>query len=89
MNETKDTVVIGVSDLDFNIKSILFDSMFKEVAKSYNGSNVTRDEFEETLNAGLRDKAIKLVKDFYSFIGDVAVNITDKELYDMYEFMCS
>lgn len=89
MNDTADRVVINIGDLDYNIKAILFDNMFKEVAKVHKGANVTEDEFEEALDAGLRDKVISLVKDFYAFIGDVKVNISDNEYYTMYEFMCS
>lgn len=63
------------------IKNLLYTNVYNKV----NSFDCTSEDFVEALNSGIRDKVVLAVKDYYSFMDSVDVELTDEELFQLYK----
>lgn len=79
--------IIRFDNLDYEIKSQLADYIMMTIYSLYNIANINEDEFKAALNSGMRDDILAIIRGYYSFIGDMKINISDTDLYTWYKFL--
>lgn len=77
-----DCIEITMEDLDNKLQDAVSELIFTSVVKEFKTSHITKADFEKLCEDGLMAEVLKLIRDYFSFIGgDIEVSIGASELY--------
>lgn len=82
MAELLGKVLVDFEMLDDSIRGVLKDMTFIKLNQVFGTECVTHDEFMQVLDGGLREAYNKEIVDYYSFLGELDIQIADGTYYE-------
>lgn len=76
---------IKLENLDTRMVVAIKNLLYTNVYNTSNSFDCTLQDFTQALDSGIRDKVVSAVKGYYSFIGNIDVELTDEELFQLYK----
>ena len=77
--------VITLKDVDHRIKGSVKNHIFHAVMRKYPQSVITDDEFMQLAEESLLESVKDLIREYYSFLGQVDVEVSLEDLKVLYK----
>ena len=79
--------IIKFRNLDYEVKAKLADHIIMTAYSLYNAANINEDDFKAALDSGMREDILAIIREHYSFIDIIKIDISNTDLYTWYKFI--
>jgi hypothetical protein len=79
--------IIKFRNLDYEVKAKLADHIIMTTYSLYNAANINEDDFKAALDSGMREDILAIIREHYSFIDIIKIDISNTDLYTWYKFI--
>ena len=76
-------VMLTPRDLDRKIRTKVADHVVFTIHNMVEGGTASESDFKAAVDSGLRDDVLAIIREYYSFLGDVEIELSAADIKDI------